>query len=78
MHKEPLIPLGTCVLQRAEPQVACNCSQLLRQWDDLQVHHKLVDEVGVSLSVIHKLEDRLRVLIDTRQQFIIELATCTL
>ena len=42
------------------------------------MHHELVDEVGVSLSMIHELEDRLRVLIDTRQQFIIELATSTL
>ena len=42
------------------------------------MHHELVDEVGVSLCVIHELEDRLRMLIDTRQQFIIELATSTL
>ena len=78
VHKKPFIPLSACVLERSEPQVASNRRQLLGQRDDLQVHHQLVDQVRISLCVIDELEDRLRVLIDSRQQLIIKITTLAL
>ena len=57
MHQEPLVSLSTRILQRSEPEVTSDRGELFRQWDDLKVHHKLEDEIGVSLSVVNQLED---------------------
>lgn len=39
VHQQPFVPLSACVLQRAEPKVTSDRGQLLRQRNDLQVHH---------------------------------------
>ena len=78
VHQQHFISFGSCILKRSEPQVSCDGSQLLRQRHDLQVHHQVVDEVGVRLSVIHKLENGVRVLENPRQQLIIKFSSLLL
>ena len=57
VHQEPFVSFGSCILQRSEPKITSNCCQLLGQWDNLQVHHELEDEIRIGLSVVNKLED---------------------
>ena len=57
VHQKPLVSFGTCVLKRTEPEVTGDGRQLLRQKDDLKMHHKLEDEVGIGLCMINQLED---------------------
>jgi len=65
VHQEPFVPLGPRVLEGAEPEIARNRGQLFRQGNDLQVHHQLVNQIGICLGVVHELEDRLGVLVDS-------------
>ena len=51
MHKEPFISLSSCVLQRSEPKVAGDGGELFGKGDNHEVHHKLVGQVSISLSV---------------------------
>ena len=45
VHEQPFVPLGSCVLQRTEPEVTSDSGKLLSQRNDLQVHHQLIDQV---------------------------------
>ena len=72
VHQEPFVALGPCVLEGAEPEVASDGCQLLRERHDLQMHHQVVGQVGIGLSMVGQLLDVVKVLEESRQHVFIK------
>lgn len=72
VQQQHLITLGTSILQTTVPQVTGDASKLLRERQDVQMHHELVSEERVSLSVLNKPEDLVRTHVERREHVLVK------
>lgn len=73
MHQQPLIAFRTCILERSEPEVAGDRSQLFSQRHDLKVVHQQVCHKGALLVVKDCLDDAVARHVKLRQLILVEI-----
>lgn len=76
VHQQPLVTLGTGVLQRAVPEVSSNGGQLLGQRHNHEMHHQLIGQVCVGFGMNAQPFNLLAALVKSRKQVIIKVVPC--